>query len=224
MRASVRLFTLLVLILVFALPLGHPVRAGDDTAKFELIIDITWSAQTAPHEYPEAGGHLSRLIGATHRVRYSMFRDGHTASSGLEALAEVGRPDILKAELADAQRRSRVGTIFELPRLDKVPGSMKAIVEASKEFPLLSFVTMLAPSPDWFTGLSAVALLVDGQWLETGDYHLVAWDAGSDSGNTYVAPNADTQPRESVRLVATRHFLGRRGLVPVGSVKIKRMH
>lgn len=224
MPASTLVSVSRALIFLFVTFVAAPVLAADDTAKFELTIDITWSADTAPHEYPEGGGHLSRLIGATHRARYSMFRDGHTASSGLESLAEIGRPDILKAELMEAQSRSRVGTIFELPRLDKVPGTMKAVVETSKEFPLLSFVTMLAPSPDWFTGLSAVALLIDGQWLESGDFHLVAWDAGSDSGSTYVAPNADTQPRESVRLVATKHFLGRRGLVPVGSVKIKRMH
>ena len=222
---SASLPTLISRLLAFALTMAFaaPAWADDEKATFELTFDITWSAQTAPHEFPAAGGHLSRLIGATHRQRYSMFRDGHTASSGLEALAEIGRPDILKAELADAQRRNRVGTIFELPRLDKVPGSMKAIVETTKEYPLLSFVTMLAPSPDWFTGLSAVPLLIDNQWVATADHQLVAWDAGSDSGRTYVAPNADTQPRESVRLVATRHFLGRRGLVPVGTVQIKRV-
>ncbi len=223
MPASVRTIVSASIALLLAALLLSPALADEEKATFELTINITWSPGTAPFEYPKAGGHLSRLVGATHRNRYSMFRDGHTASSGLEALAEIGRPDILKAELLDAQRRSRVGTIFELPRLDKVPGQMKAIVSATKEYPLLSFVTMLAPSPDWFTGLSDVPLVLDGKWTEAADFQLLAWDAGSDSGKTYVAPNADTQPRQSVRLVSTRHFLGRRGLITVGSVKLRRV-
>ena len=196
--------------------------AGQEVAAFELTLEITWSAKTVPFEFPE-GGHMSRLIGATHGGRYVLFRDGRTASSGLELVAENGRTSVLKAELAEAERRGRAGGLVEGPNLARVPGEIRARFEARAEHPLVSFVTMIAPSPDWFTGAADVALMTRGRWVEEVTVPLWAWDGGTDGGATYEAPNQDTQPRQSVRLLATAHFLGPQGLLPVGSATIRRV-
>ncbi len=196
--------------------------AGQEVAAFELTLDITWSAETAPLEFPE-NAHMSRLIGATHNDRYVLFRDGHTASSGLELVAENGRTSVLKAELAEAERRGRAGGLVEGPNLARVPGEIRARFEARAEHPLVSFVTMIAPSPDWFTGAADVALMTRGRWVEEVVVPLWAWDGGTDGGETYEAANQDTQPRQSVRLLATAHFLGAQGLVAVGSATIRRV-
>ncbi len=196
--------------------------AQDDTATFELTLDITWSAETAPFEFP-SGAHLSRLFGATHHTRYTLFRDGSTASTGVEVMAESGRGTVLAAEWAEANRRGRVGTVFEGPALSVAPGSVTTTFEATPAHPLLSFVTMLAPSPDWFTGGADVPLRVDDQWVDDVEIVLWAWDSGTDNGGTYDAGNADTQPRQSVRLLATPHFLTAEGLVPMGTARIRRI-
>ena len=60
-----------------------------------------WSRTTAPYEFPDRP-HMSALIGATHNARYVLFRDGDTASSGLELVAENGRPRTLQAEFDEA--------------------------------------------------------------------------------------------------------------------------
>ncbi len=84
-------------------------------------------------------------------------------------------------------------------------------------------VTMVAPSPDWFTGVAGLMLLRKGQWVAGLTVPLWAWDAGTDSGATFTAKNQDTQPRESVRLIAAPHFLAAGGLRAVGSVSFVRL-
>ncbi len=212
----------LVSSLVLTLTSAGPAAAQVEVARFELAVEITWSAGTAPLDFP-GSAHLSGLIGATHNARYVLFRDGHTASSGLELVAENGRAALLKAEFAEALRRGRLGEVIEGPALARVPGRIGTRFEATKDHPMLSFVTMLAPSPDWFTGAADIALLVDGNWIDQVEIVLWAWDSGTDSGATYSAPNHDTQPRQSVRLLSSRHFLSETGLVAVGKATVRRI-
>ena len=63
----------------------------------------------------------------------------------------------------------------------------------------------------------------DGKWLDRVELTLWAWDAGTGSGSTYTDPGPDTQPRESIRLLATPHFLDATGLKPVGTATLTRM-
>lgn len=51
---------------------------------------------------------------------------------------------------------------------------------------LMSFLTMLGPSPDWNVGLSAEDLCTkDCGWVQKVIQDLIPWDAGTDSGVTY---------------------------------------
>ena len=192
------------------------------TVEFELTVNITWSTATAPLEFPP-DGHMSGLIGATHDKRYVLFRDGDTASSGLELLAENGRVATLRAELAEARRRGRLGEEIDGPELDKVPGEISVRFKASEKHSRLSFVTMIAPSPDWFTGAADIALQAGGNWIDTISVTLWAWDSGTDHGTTYNAEDIDAQPQQSIRLLASPHFLTEQGLVPMGTATVTRV-
>ena len=46
----------------------------------------------------------------------------------------------------------------------------------------ISAIHMLAPSPDWFTGIKAVEMCVDGYWATTKTVTGVPYDAGVDGG------------------------------------------
>ncbi len=211
-----------VIVLIVASIVGAA-EAVADGARYRLELHISWSAATHPHEWPDEGGHMSDLTGVTHNSRYVMFADGRTASSGLRLIAENGRDSIMQAELGEADRRKRIGTIIYGEKLKTVPGKIVAEFEAGEDHSLLSFVTMLAPSPDWFTGAASILLHRDGAWIDRHESVLFAWDAGTDSGATYVAENAETQPAESIRLLATPHFLSDKGLSPVGRYVITRL-
>lgn len=198
------------------------VRADEPSATFELVVDIHWNSGTTPVEFPE-NAHMSGMIGVTHNARYVLFDDGRTASSGLELLAENGRATILLSEFAEAQRRERIGTQIKGDGLASVPGTIRTTFEATIDHPLLSFVTMLAPSPDWFTGAADMPLMVNDAWIDSAERVLWVWDSGTDSGTTYLSPNVDTQPRESIRLLSTPHFLTPTQLVAIGTARIQRI-
>jgi hypothetical protein len=194
---------------------------SQESARYRLAIHATWSPETHPFEFAP-GAHFSRMRGATHNSRYTLFGDGRTASSGLQSVAERGRTDLLLVEMEDARERGRLGEIFVAQGIG-VPGTMSATFTATEKYSLASFATMVAPSPDWFTGAASVPLYVDGRWVERVDLTLWAWDAGSDSGTTWTADNAETQPRQSIRLLAAPFFLYADGLRPVGTATLTRI-
>ncbi len=165
---------------------------------------------------------MSSMIGLTHNEEFSLFADGDTASSGLELLAENGRFGILRAQFEENERYDRIGSVVEADGIKSLPGQVSTRFKTTKDHPLFSIVTMLAPSPDWFTGVSAVNLLDGGNWIDRISLPLWVWDAGTDSGSTFKAKNSDTQPRESIRLLATQHFLNDAGLIRFGEISIVR--
>lgn len=209
----------------FVLPFfAWPLAAGlaEEKASYRLHIEATWSAETHPLEFPEHPS-FSRMIGATHDPDYAMFRDGDTASSGLELIAERGRPSIFQTELEEARDRELIGTVFQGGEMEELPGKTTLSFEATTAFPFVSFVTMIAPSPDWITGVSGL-LLHDGEaWIDRIEAPLWAWDAGTDSGDSYAAFNQDLQPQQSIRLVTTPHFLTDQGLLRVGKAILERV-
>ncbi|KAF5879977.1 spondin-1-like, partial [Clarias magur] len=65
---------------------------------------------------------------------------------------------------------------------------------------LMSFLTMLGPSPDWNVGLSAEDLCTkECGWVQKLVQDMIPWDAGTDSGVTYESPNKPTLPQEKIR-------------------------
>lgn len=53
------------------------------------------------------------------------------------------------------------------------------------------------PSPDWFVGVSNVSLCAGGGWVEELRLAGTMYDAGTDNGLTFTAPNWETQPRNT---------------------------
>ena len=208
---------------VLLLTLGFSSLAQAEEVQYQLELDISWSRDTHPHDWPAAGGHMSGLIGATHHGRYVMFADGNTASSGVKSVAERGRSRILHAELDEVIERKRVKDVFQADGIAKVPGRISVKFPVSEAHSRVSFITMIAPSPDWFTGLAGVNLRDDAGWRDKATYVLWAWDAGTDQGPSYASDNDANQPAESIRLVASPHFLDNAGLKQVGTVTFTRI-
>jgi spondin-1 len=61
---------------------------------------------------------------------------------------------------------------------------------------------MIYPSPDWFVGVSGLELcLANGSWVEQKILNLYPYDAGTDSGPTYISPDQPTIPKEAIRRI-----------------------
>ena len=92
-----------------------------------------------------------------------------------------------------------------------------------RDFPLVTLVTMIAPSPDWFTGVHSLSLLENGQWQTTKEIILNLYDAGTDSGASYSSMDADTQPKEKIRQIDGFSARVNGQLVPFAKMTFKRM-
>jgi hypothetical protein len=82
---------------------------------------------------------------------------------------------------------------------------------------MVSIVTMVAPSPDWFTGVSGLSLKDKGKWVDRKVAIIYAWDAGTDSGATFLAPDQPTEPREAVHLSSSSLFVDKGKRLPMGT-------
>ena len=61
---------------------------------------------------------------------------------------------------------------------------------------------MVAPSPDWFVGVSGLPLLnSSGRWLRSHTVNLYPWDAGTEDGTDFSLNNADTDPKVPIHSI-----------------------
>jgi hypothetical protein len=164
-----------------------------ETARYEVRFESTWSSMTHPTDYP-ADAHYSPLIGGTHNASVTFWREGAPASDGIRAMAERGRTSPLDTEVDQAAARGQAQYVLRGSALDDSPGSVTLEFEVTRTFPLVTLVTMVAPSPDWFVGVSGLPLFADGNWVDEISVDLFAFDAGTDSGPTYRAPDQPTLP------------------------------
>ena len=62
---------------------------------------------------------------------------------------------------------------------------------------------MLGPSPDWCVGISAINMCMQNcTWARRIVFDLLPWDAGTDNGVTYTAPNDPTKPHDYIRYLS----------------------
>ena len=72
----------------------------------------------------------------------------------------------------------------------------------SKSHNLLTFASMIGPSPDWFTGVSKLNLCQPNcLWVDSYEEDLYLYDAGTDSGTTYMSVNRPSSPKETIKKV-----------------------
>lgn len=163
-----------------------------DVAFYRVTFTSTWSAETHPHANFPAGAHFSPLIGATHNLSATFWLSGTLASPGIEQMAETGGTTALRSEITAAGAAAR--ETLSGPGLATATGNVTiAAFSASRSHPLVTLVTMIAPSPDWFVGVHDLSLLdAQGQWRDRVVVTLYPYDAGSDDGADYTS--ADREP------------------------------
>ncbi|MCZ0936178.1 MAG: spondin domain-containing protein [Gemmatimonadetes bacterium] len=174
-----------------------PPPVAATTATYRVVFEATWSASTHPTNFP-GGAHFSPLIGAVHKAGVTFWARDGIATPGVESMAETGGTSTLTAEI-QAQIPGNALAVVNGSGI-RSPGSTTIqAITLREEFPLVTLVTMIAPSPDWFVGVSGLSLRDDeGNWIEELEVVLYPYDAGTDSGPNYTSANDDTQPKEPI--------------------------
>lgn len=194
--------------------------------RYSVTFTPAWTAASHPLEYPMAGlltgPHFSGVIGATHGGDFSIFKEGGLPSAGLEKLSEQGKHSPLDDEIRMAIQSGRAGELFETDAIKDFSKSATANVTVDDKNPMVALVAMIAPSPDWFAGAD-VNLMEGGQWVQTREIDVYAWDSGGDSGTTYEASDADNNPKQETMLNGAPHFMKEGQRVPVAHVVFRKL-
>ena len=167
------------------------------TVRYRVVFDALWSQATHPQDYP-GNPHFSPLIGGTHSAAVRFWADGAIASDGIKRMAEQGFTSPLDAHINDAIAAGTARALILGGRIQLSPASVAVEFEVHQSHPLLTLVTMVAPSPDWFVGVSGLPLFADGRWVESMTVDLRPWDAGTDGGRSYESPDAPLNPRQPI--------------------------
>uniref|UniRef100_W5L0P0 Spondin-1 n=1 Tax=Astyanax mexicanus TaxID=7994 RepID=W5L0P0_ASTMX len=174
------------------------------TAKYRVTFYGNWSEKVHPKDYPRRANHWSALIGASHSRNYVLWEYGGYASEGVRQVAELGSPVKMEEEIR--QKGDDVMTVIKTKAQWPAWQPLNIRAAPSAEFSvdrahhLMSFLTMLGPSPDWNVGISGENLCTqECGWVQRLVKDLLPWDAGTDSGVTYESPNKPTNPQERIR-------------------------
>jgi len=132
-------------------------------------------------------------------------------------------PTPFDQELAAAQGRGNVGTIFTTGAIRTVGGSSTAQVRATDAYANLSLAMMVAPSPDWFTGIASLPLKRSGQWIDNATVTLCAWDSATNDAKTYKADKIAVNPFAATALNTAPMFVQDGNRVPVGTATVRRV-
>lgn len=179
-----------------------------DAVEYTIVLKSLWTPSRQPLDYPTGSAHFSGIIGASHGTAFTLFKEGNTPTPGLERLSEMGAHSPLDAELKAMVMAGKAGAIVESGPLKDFSGdSIVATVRVDAKNPLVSFVAMIAPSPDWFTGLANVNLMQNGMWVTSRTIELHAYDSGGDDGTTYKAADIDTSPKKPISRASAKHFM-----------------
>lgn len=199
-----------------------PTPAPAAAAVFRVTFDASWSAQSHPTDIPRTP-HFSRLIGGTHRATAGFWRPGALASEGIRLMAEQGRTSPLDSEVEAAIAAGHAQRVLVGGAIDRSPDRVILEFEVSRDHSLVTLVSMLAPSPDWFVGVHDLDLIENGDWVREKVVVLQPYDAGTDSGETFSSADLRTVPPEPIHPISTGPLVVGASVPPVGTFTFRRI-
>ncbi len=166
--------------------------------QYRLTFQANWSSSTFPTNFP-GGAHFSPLVGAVHDSGNEFWSPNNRASSGIESMAEVGGTGTLVAEI-----NARTPTTSYTGSGIGSTGTTSINFRVSQDCPLVTFVSMVAPSHDWFVGVTGEDLRDGSNQFVDKTVNLVVWDAGTEDGTDFsLSGTADTNPQGIIELLTT---------------------
>ena len=166
--------------------------------------------------------HFSGLIGATHEEGLRLWQEGTIATNGIEAMAELGAKTPFDMEIQRAIDAGRAEHLLSGGGIARSPNAVALDFDISLDKPSVTLVSMIAPSPDWFVGVSNLSLLGNGDWVDALVVDLSPYDAGTDSGASYESRDQDTSPRQPIVHITTAPLASSGNVPSMGTFTFRR--
>lgn len=173
-------------------------------ATYDINFTSTWNA--TDHSTLPSDAHWSNLVGANHNSTITFLEMGATATNGIENVAEAGSNTIFNAEVQTAINAGNAEQWLQesFSPFAAISSATLSDVIVSEAYPLLTLVSMIAPSPDWIIAVNGLTLWDTSldQWKETFTVDLFPYDAGTEDGFDYSGDNPATNPRGVITTIA----------------------
>lgn len=168
-------------------------NAIGDQASYQITFTGQWSGSLP------GSAHFSPLVGATHRDPGAVLTIGGMASQGVENVAEVGVTTALVSEINAGITAGTHGSLILRNGNISPTQTVSLDIVVDSEHSLLTLITMIAPSPDWFVGVHDLDLLdANGAWQQQMTIAIGSYDAGTENGNNYSISNSATVPQSII--------------------------
>lgn len=215
--------------IVFVTTCPHLCQA--ETVEYELRVRNDWSQD---HHKPGAPPftsveqpHFSHLGGGTHNADLVVWQEGQLSSSGMIKMQETGYIDepFGRRDLAhefDAHIANGIaGSFLNYPIPNPwFPAGTETTLNFTIDdaFPLVTLVSMLGPSPDWFVGVSGLSLRDDQGWRQLVEVDLYPYDGGSRSRDGEFALFGPLEsPQLPIQAITDTDDTLLLGSIPIGS-------
>lgn len=173
-----------------------------NAATYQVIFKTIWNETNFPTNYP-SGRHFSGLIGATHNSQVRFWEVGQLATPGIEAMAERGSKDALMNEIQTAANEGKAESTLSGDGISSSTDEVSLGFSISENYPLVTLVSMVAPSPDWFVGVHDFNLYEGGIWVDEITVNLFVYDAGTDNGSRFTSPDSEPLSHGVITLLSS---------------------
>ena len=191
-------------------PVPNPMHSTK--AKYKITFRSLWDQAVHSTDFP-SGTHFSPLIGMSHTDQVKLFDTETVATEGMKIMAETGATTTLESEIKTSISSGKANLVLKGGGLGSFPSETTLEIEVDAKFPLLSFVSMIAPSPDWFVAARDVKLYEDEKFVDKLELDMGVYDAGTDDGETFRSPNKVSNPKVNIHKITTAP-LAKDGVVP----------
>lgn len=190
---------ILALFLAVAFSLGAVPQTAyaQDTAAYTVKFEGNWTLASTPGGVV-GGAHFTTLIGAVHASSVTFWSSGGKATPGVEYVAELGGTSTFRSEVNTAISSGTAKSVVQKGVSGGGRGSATFEVTFTKNYPLLTLLSMIGPSPDWFVGVSGLSLLDGSDWRSSHSVDLFPYDAGTEDGEGFSLSNPATSPQGNI--------------------------
>ena len=197
LAAAALLLVFTVTLVIMPMPVQAQGNAQSATYRVAFEGKFAASALASGVSVP-SGEHFTTLIGAVHNGSVTFWSDGGTASAGIESMAEVGGTSTFKSEINAAMPNALA--VIEQSIASGGTATATVDITLTTDHPLVTLTSMVAPSPDWFVGVSELSLrnTADDGWQPTHSVDLFPYDAGTEEGTEFSLTNDATSPQGTI--------------------------
>ena len=168
---------------------------------YKFTFQGNFNEKSSPVSLPDPHVRFTQVIWGTHSSQEKFWSPGAMASPAVESVAEEGATRQLSDEFIAASIRDNMGQFGVFPS-GRYPGGEETLsvnITLCEEAPLVTALSMVDLSPDWFVGISSYSLRdSQGNWIPSRTVDLYPYDAGTEDGTEYSLNNPPSNPYQPI--------------------------